>query len=236
MRTIRAVAVGSLAAVMAVGGLTLTTGVPSAGAMSVADMKTPQKVVKLKASSKDAVDVVTELDCNTHTLTAEVTNKTNKTIHPNVQFNNEAQDGVGLLEIAPGKTQSYYYNFNGNNKPINVEVTSDAFETVKLSPDVHCVEPLSLRVTDWSDSTVVGELTNNSTMVSQTAYTQVGTSDVRVETLEPGETRTVALPFKGYPEQSMAIVKIGTAAGYESSYTVDLDKMPPIPLPVPREK
>lgn len=236
MRTTRKLAMGSLAAVMAVSGLVMTAGVPSAGAMSVADMKEPQKVMKLKTSSNAAVEVATELDCNTHTLTANVTNKTDQTVHPSVLFNNKTQDGVGLPEIAPGKTQSYFYNFSGNGMTVNVEVKSDTFETVKTSPKINCVEPLSLRVTDWSDSAVVGELTNNSTFVAQTAYTQVGNGDVRVETLEPGETRMVALPFKSYPEQSLAMVKIGTDAGYESTYMVDLDEIPPMPLPVPQIK
>ena len=70
-----AVAIGTLASPFAY----------SAGAMSLEEVKEPQISVKLLQQSAAAVDVDTELDCSTHTLTAKVTNKTNTAITPCAQ-------------------------------------------------------------------------------------------------------------------------------------------------------
>jgi hypothetical protein len=235
MKKLSKVAAGGLASVTMMAGLVMTPLASPAGAMSLESVKEPQKNLKLNAQSNNEVDVETELNCSTHTLTAKVTNKTAAAIHPNVTFNEEESNVPGSFPIEPGMTGNYYYDFSGNNLLVDVVVQGDSFGTVETSPTLNCLEPVSFEVTDWSDSAVIGELRNNSTIVPQTVYTQVGSGDVRLETLEPGEMRTIALPFKGFPEQSIAMVKIATSAGYESSYMVDLDKiqipeLPPVPL------
>jgi hypothetical protein len=237
MTIARKLITGGLASLTAVTGAVAVLNAPTAGAMPVADMKVPQKVLKLKTVGNAAVDVATELDCSTHTITAKVTNNTSTTIHPNISFNGELQEMPEPIPIEPGKTQSYFYSYTGNNTPIQIEVSGDTFSTVTADPDANCLEPVSFRATDWSNSAVVGSLSNNSTLVPQTVYVQVGDGDVRLETLQPGETRTIAMPFNGYPEQTSAYVTVATAAGYESSYMIDLEKpvVPPIPLPTPVE-
>lgn len=166
-----------------------------ADAISVADVKTPQNIQKLNTKSETSVDVMTELDCSSHTLTAIVKNKTTATIHPVVTFNDEQPRISDPLPIKSGETGRYTYSFSGNNIMVDVVVKGDTFGVVETSPTLNCLEPVSFKVTDWSDSAVVGELRNNSTIVPQTVYTQVNNGDVRLETLEPGETRLVAMPF-----------------------------------------
>lgn len=234
MNTTRNILATSLV-VATVAGAAVGPLAQSADAMTLADLKKPQKATVVKTDKNAAVDLMTELDCGSHMLTAKVTNKTEATIHPDVLFNGESQQkNVAAVDIKPGETQSFFYYFTGNEMIVTVEARGEGFETAKTSPMVDCLEPVSFKATDWSDSAIVGELRNNSTIVAQTAYTQVGEGDVRVESLEPGETRMVAMPFHGYYDQKIASVKIATEAGYESSYMVDLDELP-LPQPIPLE-
>jgi hypothetical protein len=76
-------------------------------------------------------------------------------------------------------------------------------------------------------------------VVGQTALTRVNGGDIRTESLEPGESRLVALPFATYPGAASAYVNIGTTNGYEGDYLVDLDRpvtLPPMPGPVADHK
>lgn len=230
----RNILTGGLSSV-AVMGLAVIPFAPTAGAMSVEDIKKPAKPMVVKTEDGKDIGLKTELDCGSHTLTAEVKNKTDETITPKVRFNDEEQNYD--VEIMPDESASYFYNFTGNNQLISVEVAGETFKTVTELPLANCLEPVSFTATEWSDSAVVGKLQNNSTLVGQTAYLQIGDGDVRVEWLDPGESRTVALPFKAYPEQELASMKVATAAGYESSYTVDLEKeVPDFPVPLDVKK
>lgn len=238
MKISRKLLVGGLASITAVAGLASVSFSAPTSAMTVADLKEPQKLLQLNIKQTTSAELKTELDCTTHTLKAKVTNKTDKPITPNVWFNEEPINMPYPVTIEPGKTHSYAYNFSGNNKVIDVEVRGDTIGTITASPEANCLEPVTFEATSWSSSAVVGQLRNNSNIVQQTAYTQVGNGDVRVEMLEPGETRTVAMPFKAFANQKTALVKIATPAGYESSYTVDLEKatipVPPLPVGVNR--
>ena len=233
MSITRKIAVGGIASLVAITGVA-TAPLAVAGATSLESIKEPQKL-QLKTDSNSKMDVATDVDCSSHTLTARVTNKTSATIHPDVTFNDE-QMKAPAPPINPGMTGNFVYDFSGNYLMVDVKVQSDSAGTIESSPLLNCLEPVSFKVTDWSDSAVVGELQNNSTLVPQTVYTQVNSGDVRLETLEPGETRLVAMPFKPYVQQTAAFVRIATAAGYESSYLVDLEKVPLPPVPVPALK
>lgn len=189
-------------------------------------------IVKLDQSSGAAVDVATEADCSTHTLTAQVTNKTNQKITPNVTFNGDQPTLPSTIPIEPGKIGYYFYNFSGNHLMIKTEVNVDGQAPVTASPIMHCQEPVSFRVDAASTSAVTGYLTNNSSMVSQTVLTRVNNGDIRTESLAPGETRLIALPFNGQEGQTSAYVEIGNTTGYEGNYTVDLTK----PIVRPLEK
>lgn len=236
MRLTRKIAMTGVASMaVAVGTLALPFS-QAAHATAVEDIKQPQKVLRLLKNGNKAVDVDTELNCSTHTLTAKVTNKTKSTLHPDVTFNNEEPTIPSTLPIEPGKTGNYYYNYSGNNMRVDTQVNVDTFEPVVVSPTLYCNELVSFNVTESSDSAVVGRLGNNSSLVPQTVYTQVGGGDVRVEQLQPGESRTIALPLRIMDGQIGTIVRIATSSGYESSYNVALDEMnvpkPPIPLPI----
>lgn len=189
-------------------------------------------VVKLDQSSGAAVDVATEADCSMHTLTAKVTNKTDKKITPNVTFNGEEPTLPSTYPIEPGKTGYYFYNFSGNHLLVKTVVDVDGQDPVTTSPIMNCQEPVSFRVDAVSASAVTGYLSNNSSLVSQIVLTRVNNGDIRTESLAPGETRLIALPFNGQEGQTNAYVEIGTTAGYEGSYSVDLSK----PIIRPLEK
>lgn len=234
MRITRKMMAGGLASVTAVAGLFAGPLSVTTNAMSLSDIKEPQKQLKLKSQSGSDVDVTTQVDCSTHMLEAKVTNKTDQTIHPDVTFNKQEPTTPIHSPIDPGKSANYYYTYSGNNFQVNVDVSGDTIGSVESTPTINCMEPVSFKVTDQSSSTVVGTLSNNSTLVPQTVYTQVtGNSDVHVENLQPGESRTISIPFRGYEGQTMAIVKIATSAGYESNYTADLDKVSIPELPAP---
>jgi hypothetical protein len=222
---------------------TLSVAVVSAGAVSVAapaishaaPMNTQviksKKMLALDENSNAAVSVNTELDCANHTLTAKVTNKLKTNITPDVTFNDQQPTLPSNLPIEPGKTGYYYYNYSGNNLLVNTEVSVDGYSPLSLSPTLYCSEPVSFQVTGASDGAVVGTLTNNSSLVSQTVLTRVNNGDVRTEALQPGESRLIALPFASYPGATDAYVVIGTTNGYQGAYSVNLDQ-PPIMRPL----
>jgi dipeptidyl aminopeptidase/acylaminoacyl peptidase len=236
MRKLYKIATGGVASIAAVTGILVGPMTITTHAASLENMTQSQKILKLKTTRNSDVDVSTELDCSTHTLSAKVTNKSTATIHPDVTFNNEAPTIPSTLPIEPGKTANYFYSYSNNNRLVNVDVKGDTFGDVKTSPTLYCLEPVSFTVTNQSSSAVVGDLRNNSTLVPQTVYTRVNNGDVRLETLTPGESRTIALPFNGVSGQTSAMVTIGTPAGYESSYSVDLNKievpLSVLPLPI----
>lgn len=178
--------------------------------------------MQVASAGNDAVDVVTELDCTSHSLTAEVTNKTDGSITPNVTFNNQPPSYPSGSPIDPGNTGYYFYNYSGNHLMITVKVGVDTYPPVTVSPTLNCSEPVTFTVTGASSSAVTGILTNNSSLVSQTVLTRVGDGDIRTESLAPGESRLIALPFNGTADQQFALVSIGTTTGYEGDYTVDL--------------
>ena len=189
-------------------------------------------VVKLDQSSGAAVDITTEADCSTHTLTAQATNKTDAKIIPTVTFNGDQPTLPSNTPIEPGKTGYYFYNFSSNHFMVKTEVHVDGQAPVTVSPTIHCQEPVSFRVDAVSTSAVTGYLTNNSSLVSQTVLTRVNNGNIRTESLAPGETRLIALPFNGQEGQTSAYVEIGTTNGYAGNYTVDLSK----PIVRPLEK
>lgn len=203
---------------------------PAAHAMDLSSVQPTQKEllkkeknVKLAAESNAAVDVSTELNCSNHTLTATVTNKTKGDITPTVTFNEEKPTYAVTWPIEPGKKATYFWSFSGNNILADVNVQVDTYEDVSVSPMINCSEPVSFAVTATSESMVSGRLTNNSSFVAQTVYTRVNGGDVRVENLNPGESRLVAMPFNSlYPNPKTAFVAIGTDDGFEGTYTVDL--------------
>lgn len=188
--------------------------------------KVKHTLVALEQKSGTAVDVSTEVDCTTHTISAKVTNKLNGEITPTVTFNKDEPTLPSTFPIGPGKTGSYFYNFSGNHLLVDTSVAVDGYEAVTVSPTVHCEEPISFRVDQTSKSAVTGYLQNNSSLVSQTALTRVNNGDIRTEVLAPGESRLVALPFTANEGQRTAWVTIGTATGYEGTYSVDLTKKP----------
>lgn len=233
----RKLALAGAVSVAAIVG-TMTLPFSMAGATSGETHKTPEGIVRLKSENNEALGLSTELDCTTHTLTAKVTNKTDMTVTPDVTFNGD-EPTVPDMPVEPGMTADYYYNYDSNALRVDTTAAIDGEQEVTVTPTLYCSEPVSLDVTETSSSAIVGKLRNNNSVLPQVAYTQVGSGDVRMEVLMPGETRTVAMPFKSVEGQVNAMVKIGTAAGFESSYVVDLNQLPepqPIPLPEPKNK
>jgi len=188
--------------------------------------------LQLAAKSGTAVDVQTEADCTNHMLTAKVTNKTKGTITPDVTFNNQTPRWGSTQTIKPGETAYYLFAYSGNNLMVDVKVAVDTYAPLKLSPALYCTEPVTFMVTGASKSAVVGTLTNNSSLVAQTVLTRVGTGDIRTESLQPGESRLIAMPFTAFPGQTSAYVSIGTTAGYQGNYEVDLTEAGSIMLPL----
>lgn len=181
-----------------------------------------KQVVALDQKANEAVDVMTELDCTNHTLTAKVTNKTNGDITPDVTFNDIAPQFPSTSPIKPGKTGTYFYNFSGNHMMVDVAVAVDTYDTMEVSPTIHCSEPVSFKADATSESAVTGYLQNNNSLVSQTVLLRVGNGDIRTEILAPGESRLVALPFTAYEGQTNAYVTVATTNGFESTYSVNL--------------
>jgi hypothetical protein len=177
--------------------------------------------------SNAAVDVQTDLNCTEHSLTTKITNKTDSKITPNVTFN-QVPSSVPVGEINPDTIGYITYNYSGNNMPVNIEVSVDTFDPVKLAPTLHCDEDVSFYVTEASESAVGGMLTNNNTLESQQVITQAVGGAEQVEYLAPGESRFVAMSYNGYPGQTFAFASI-SVNGRQSRYTIDL--LQPLPQP-----
>jgi hypothetical protein len=210
---------------LAIGLLTMVFATPSS-AMS------QKKAETLEYQGNTAVDVQTELSCSSHILTAKITNKTNKALTPDVTFN-KMKPNFEPSPIEPGKTGSVFYSYSGNKMPMNIEVKVDTYDPLMLNPMIDCeAEQASFLITQASDSAVVGILTNNHSILPRTVFTRVAMGDVRTETLQPGESKVIALPYQGTPEQKFVPVTIATE-DYESTYSVNLEQAqsPPLPLP-----
>lgn len=175
------------------------------------------------------INVQTELDCTTHTLQTEVTNKTGGDITPDVTFDGKPST-LPTLPIPSGRTGTFYDYFSGNHMVINVQVTVNGEKPVVVMPNVACNEPVSFETTISSSSAVVGRLTNNSSLVPQIVITRVGLGDLHIEALAPGESRLIALPFTPVSGQTTAFVTIGTSSGFQSTYNVDLNGGYPGPI------
>ena len=191
---------------------------------------TPQAILPTDESTNAAITVKTELDCNAHGINATVQNNTQTDITPKVTFNGLPSTYNYEPTIKPGKTATYFYSYNGNNMPMQVKVKVDGQADTVLNPRLNCQEPVSFRLDAASTSAVTGYLHNNSTLLPQTVLLRVGMGDVRTEVLAPGESRLVALPFTGTPEQRYAFVTLAVVGGgFESTYSIDLQQqLPPI--------
>jgi hypothetical protein len=201
--------------------------VPMAASAAAGPAKPDIKL--LDQQSNTAVDASTELDCMNHTLTAKVTNKLDNQVTPIVTMNDMQPTLPPTMPINPGKTGNYFFDYSGNNMLAKVDVRIDGYAPVELTPMLYCSEPVSFMVTGASKSAVVGTLTNNSSFVSQVVLTRVNASDVHVENMQPGESRMIALPFDEMPGETSAFINIGTATGFQSNYSVDLEHPPVTP-------
>jgi hypothetical protein len=188
----------------------------------------------------DAVNVQTEYNCGAHTLTAEVKNKLSSDISPTVAFAKTTPEDPGKpptggdnhLPIKPGESQTYLYNFSGNNQMIPVSVGVDGYTPVEVNPTANCQEPVSFRVTDFSEKTVVGYLTNNNSQYPQSVTLTAGINGQRQDvSLAPGQSVLVSVPFTGYPEQMGVSVLVTNGPNFESSYFVDLTQPSPPEVP-----
>ena len=184
----------------------------------------------LEQQSNTAINVNTEVDCTTHTVTAKVTNKLTHKITPHVTFNKDQPSLPITFPIGAGKTGNYLYNYSGNHLMIKTVVSVDGYADVTVDPTIHCEEPVSFSVDATSKSAVTGYLQNNSNLVPQTVLTRVNNGDIRTETLAPGESRLIALPFTASEGQTSAYVTIGTTTGFEGTYVVDLTQRVVEPL------
>ena len=217
------------ALVAGVASLALLAGTVPASALSKTQAQDNKNLITLEQKSGEAVDIATELDCSSHTTTAKVTNKTDVKISPTVTFNKDTPAYDVTAPIEPGKTTYYMYNFSGNHLLMNVTAAVDGYADLTVSPALHCEEPVSFRVSETSETAVTGYLQNNSSLVAQTVLTRVNNGDIRTESLDPGESRLIALPFNNTSEAKTAYVTIGTPSGFEGSYSVDLT----IPIDIP---
>lgn len=182
------------------------------------------KLVALDTQANAAVEVKTDLNCTSHVLMATVTNKTAAEITPALTFNTQKPTyPKEPTPIKAGDQSTYFWYFSGNSLLVNVTAKVDTFADVTSFSMVNCAEPVSFRTEQVSKSMVSGYLTNNSNFVGQTVYTRVNGGDIRVESLEPGETRLVAMPFNSLtPDPETAFVAIGTGSGWQGTYQVDL--------------
>lgn len=189
-------------------------------------------VVALDTSNNAVASVSTEMDCTMHSMKATVTNNSSAAITPTVTFNDRAPGVPPSFSINPGESGSYFYQFSGNHMLITTKVSIDGQDPIILTPTVNCQEPISFRVDKTSASAVTGYITNNSSLVSQTVLTRVNSGDIHVESLAPGETRLIALPFTANEGQMYAFIEVGTTAGYEGMYSVDLTQPNPPVAPM----
>jgi hypothetical protein len=205
-----------------------TTGTPET--LLTKEPRNHMAILPIGESTNSAITVKTELDCNSHTVTATVQNNTQADITPKVTFDGLPSSYNYEPTVKPGKTATYTYSYTGNNSPMQVKVKVDGQTDTVLNPRLNCQEPVSFRADAVSSSAVTGYLSNNSSLLPQTVLLRVGMGDVRTEILAPGESRLVALPFTGMPEQQYAFITIATAgSGLESTYSVNLrQQLPPV--------
>lgn len=206
---------------------------PFAGSASAA-VKAPARSIGDNA----AVNVQTEYDCNTHSITADVTNKLATDITPSVVFNQFTPEDPGQLPaggnlpqspIKPGEHRRYLYNYSGNNLLMPVKVSVDGYTDVTLDPMLNCQEPVSFKVTDYSEKMVTGYLTNNNTAYPQ-SVTIIGPDGQRQDvTLEKGRGAEIAISFDGASDLQGVSFMISNGPNYQSSYFVDMTQ----PLPTP---
>lgn len=189
----------------------------------------------------DAVNVQTYYDCSTHTLTAEVKNKLDKEITPNIEFNKTelpekpAGEQRSLpppdlpdVPIKPGASHKYMHYFSGNRQTIPTWVTVDGHDPVKLDPTISCNEPVSFRVTQFSENTVVGYLTNNNSEYPQTVKLVPGLNGQEQEvTLDKNESTLVSVPFESTSGQVGVSIIVTNGPDFQSTYYIDFTK----PLP-----
>lgn len=194
----------------------------------------------------DAVNVQTEYNCSTHSLMAEVKNKLSTDINPTVIFDQQSPEMPGMpptgegipdTPIKPGESRTYMYDFSGGSQVIPVKVAVDGYTDVDVKPNINCQEPVSFKVTEFSEKTVVGYLTNNNSRYPQSVILTAGVGGQRQDvTLEPGQSVLVSVPFESYPEQTGVSISVTNGPDYESTYFVDFEQplpTPPVGLPVP---
>lgn len=222
---------GGASLVMAGGVLVLPLARPAgATPVPIEALKEPVANKLLKQEANTSFEVKTEVDAGDHTLKAMVTNKSSKSVVPTVTFNGELPLYTSDVPLKPGETRPYFYYFTGNNMLVDVQVSGEGMETVSSSVMVDIQEPVSFQATETNDTVIIGTLRNNSTLVPQTVYTKVGSGDVHIEYLEPGESRTIAMSHTAVDEQKVAGATIATGAGYESRYSVELGIKPELGL------
>lgn len=152
--TCKLIAIGMASLVMAVGALALPLS-HSANALSLDKLKEPEKVAQLATQSNGDVDLSTELNCSTHTLTAVVKNNTSASITPNVTFNDKEPTLLSRLPIEPGRTGRYFYHYSGNNMFVTTKAQGEGFASAETSSTLNCMEPVSFKVKETSDSGIV---------------------------------------------------------------------------------
>jgi hypothetical protein len=212
---------GGASLVIAGGVLALPLAQP-ASAMSVESLTKPLSSSVLKEDASSAFELKTEVDPGGHMLWATVTNKTDKSVTPHITFNKEAPLYESPNPIKPNESAKYAYAFTGNGFSVDVEVTGEGVETVRSAVTVNIQEPVSFKATETNDHVVIGTLRNNSTLVPQTVYTKTWNGSVKIEHLEPGEMRTIAIDHTAVDGQVTVGVTVATEAGYESTYAVKL--------------
>jgi hypothetical protein len=215
--------------------------IPFAGSASAA-AASPMSTV----GDNDAVNVQTEYNCNRHSLSVDVKNKLDKDISPTVTFDQVTPTSPGLkpiggehVPIKPGKTQTYLYYFSGNEQTIPVNVAVDGRDPVEVKPNLSCSEPVSFKVTEHSDKTIIGYLTNNNSLYGQdVTLTTIegGRQDIHLAPAGQEGPKLVSVPFNGSVEQTVVSVKLTVGSGFESNYLVDLTQpsAPPMPMPEPK--
>jgi hypothetical protein len=202
---------------------------PLAGSASAASI-TPAGNI----GDNDAINVQTDYDCTTHSLNTEVKNKLGTDISPTVTFDKKQPSNMGGTPDVPiksGDTRTYTYDTSGNNMSIPVTVAVDGYNTVEVDPTVHCSEPVTFKITDYSNKTVVGNLTNNNSTYPQTVTLSAGLNGAQqTVTLQPNETTLVSVPFTGFPDQTGVSVSVSNGPDYEGTYYVDLTQPPQSPI------
>jgi len=205
-----------------------------AGALSssLESMKKPLDKVLLHQEANMSFDLKTEVDSGGHVLWATVTNKSSMSVVPDITFNGDDPLYEPTAPLESGKSMTYAYYFTGNDFSVETLVKGEGLETIKSQATVNIQEPVSFKATETNDTVVIGTLRNNSTLVPQTVYTKIGSGEVNVEQLEPGESRTIAMTHSAIDGQVLAGVTIATSTGYESSYAVKLGLVPELPVPL----